>query len=125
MKLRRTILLTLAAGIALAFTWQGEPEDTIPHEWDGVGRIVAIGDIHGAYDSLVSILDRAGLVDKKLRWIGGKTHLVQMGDVMDRGPGSRKAMDLLMKLEKDAEKEKAKRRTRKPKRRRRRTPRRR
>ena len=71
-------------------------------EWSDVQRIIAIGDIHGAYDNFVAILKNTGLVDDKLRWTGGRTHLVQMGDVVDRGPDSRKCMDLLMKLEKDA-----------------------
>jgi hypothetical protein len=103
MKFRKKILLTLAAVVTLAFTWQVEPENTIPFEWNGVKRIVAVGDIHGAYDSLVSILQQADLVDKRLRWAGGETHLVQVGDMVDRGPGSRKVIELLMKLEKDAE----------------------
>lgn len=34
--------------------------------------------------------------------MGGRTHLVQTGDVLDRGPDSRRVMDLLMKLEKQA-----------------------
>lgn len=103
MKFRRTILPALAAVVTLAFSWQAAPENTIPFEWNGVKRIVAVGDIHGAYDSLVSILQQAGLVDKKLRWIGGETHLVQVGDMVDRGSESRKVIDLLMKLEQDAE----------------------
>ena len=73
-------------------------------EWVGVERIVAIGDVHGAYDNLVIILQTANLIDERLRWIGGKTHLVQNGDIVDRGPHSRKAMELLMKLQKPAEK---------------------
>ena len=73
------------------------------YEWNGVERIVAIGDIHGAYDNLVQVLQNAQLIDAKLRWIGGGTHLVQNGDIPDRGPHSRKAMDLLMKLEEQAE----------------------
>ena len=72
-------------------------------EWENVERIVAIGDIHGGYDNLVSVLQNAELIDSKLRWIGGKAHLVQNGDIVDRGPESRKAMDLLMKLEDKAE----------------------
>src|SRR5208282_3857873 len=35
-------------------------------------------------------------------WTGGKTTLVQVGDVLDRGPKPREAMDLLMSLEKEA-----------------------
>ena len=58
--------------------------------------------MHGAYDRLVAILRAAEIVDTKLRWSAGKTHLVQLGDVVDRGPDSRKALDLLQSLEKDA-----------------------
>lgn len=72
-------------------------------EWDGVDRIVAIGDVHGAYSNLVAVLKNGGLVNEELRWVGGKTHLVQTGDVVDRGPDSRKCMDLLMRLQDDAE----------------------
>ncbi len=64
----------------------------------GVERIVAIGDVHGAYDRFVHLLRTLGLVDDKLRWAGETTHLVQLGDVVDRGPDSRKALDLLRRL---------------------------
>lgn len=79
-------------------------KETIPYEWNGVERIVAVGDLHGAFENFVNVLKNTGLVDEKLRWIGGKTHLVQVGDVVDRGADSRKCMDLLMRLEKEAEK---------------------
>ena len=65
-------------------------------------RIVAIGDIHGAFDQLVSILQAAGLIDGSQRWSGGNAILVQTGDVFDRGPGVRPALDLLMRLEEEA-----------------------
>ena len=65
-------------------------------------RIVAIGDVHGAFDNFVAILRTAGLIDNRRQWAGGKTVFVQTGDVLDRGPASREAMDLLRKLEKDA-----------------------
>ena len=54
-------------------------------DWNGVGRIVAVGDVHGDYDQFVSILLSAGLVDSEMNWTGGKAHLVQLGDVLDRG----------------------------------------
>jgi hypothetical protein len=72
--------------------------------WTGVERVVVVGDVHGDNDALVSILRSAGLIDQRGRWTGGKTHLVQLGDLLDRGPDSRKAMDLLMALEKQAAK---------------------
>ncbi len=70
--------------------------------WSGVERIVAVGDVHGDYEALAEVMRSAGLIDSKDNWAGGKAHLVQLGDVPDRGPDSRKAMDLLMKLEKQA-----------------------
>jgi Calcineurin-like phosphoesterase len=69
---------------------------------DGVDRIVAVGDVHGAYDRFVEILQTAGLVDNRQRWSGGRAHLVQLGDALDRGPDSRKVLDFLRRLEGEA-----------------------
>jgi len=70
----------------------------------GVGRIVAVGDIHGDYEKFVAVLKLCRITDAQGRWIAGKTHLVQTGDVLDRGPDSKKVMDQLMQLEGQAEK---------------------
>ena len=51
-------------------------------------RIVAIGDVHGAGEAFVSILQRAGLIDAQRRWTGGTTMFVQTGDLLDRGTAS-------------------------------------
>ena len=71
---------------------------------DGVERIVAVGDVHGAYERFVELLKVAGLIDDRLHWTGGHAHLVQTGDVVDRGPDSLKALDLLRRLQGEAEK---------------------
>jgi hypothetical protein len=65
-------------------------------------RILAIGDIHGSYDGLTTILRRTGVVDDKLKWSGGRTIVVQTGDYTDRGTEVKKVMDLLMQLEREA-----------------------
>ena len=70
---------------------------------DGVSRIVAISDVHGAYDAMVTTLRNVGVLDTELDWAGRDTHLVIIGDLLDRGPRSRDAMDLLMRLEAEAE----------------------
>ena len=67
--------------------------------WTGVERVVAVSDVHGDYERFIAVIRFAGLLDANGDWSGGKTHLVQIGDVLDRGPDSRKVMDLLMKLE--------------------------
>jgi hypothetical protein len=65
-------------------------------------RVVAVGDIHGSYDNFVEVLRMAGLVDDHAHWTGGTTHLVQTGDFTDRGKDTRKVMDLLRRLQKEA-----------------------
>ena len=70
----------------------------------GPARVLAIGDIHGSLDGLVTILTRTKLIDAGRRWIGGTAILVQTGDMTDRGAGVRGVMDLLMALEPEARK---------------------
>lgn len=66
------------------------------------GRIVAIADIHGDAANFSALLRQTGLADQG-HWTGGTATLVQLGDMVDRGPGSREVMDLLMSLQKDAD----------------------
>lgn len=68
-----------------------------------VSRIVAIGDLHGDYAAYRAIIRAAGLVDARDRWTGGRTVFVQTGDIVDRGPDSRRIVDHLRRLERDAE----------------------
>jgi len=72
------------------------------HAWEGVGKIVAVGDVHGDYDNLVQVLRQAGIINRRGNWIADDTHLVQLGDLPDRGPDTDKAIELLMKLERQA-----------------------
>jgi hypothetical protein len=68
------------------------------------GRVVAIGDLNGAYDVLLEILRGTGLVNKKLDWSGKRAELVQMGDLFNRGGGAAQALRLLLKLQRQARK---------------------
>jgi len=89
--------------IATVFFVAALPARAGEWQYEGVSRVVAIADIHGAYDAMVEALLAAGVVDKELAWSAGDTHLVIVGDILDRGPNSRPAMDLLMQLEAEAE----------------------
>jgi len=93
--LRFLLLFTLigAAATALAADDWKFPAST---------RIVVVGDIHGAYSELGGLLRDTGLADEQLRWTGGRTQLVSVGDLLDRGDDSRKVMDLLMRLQQEA-----------------------
>jgi hypothetical protein len=102
--MRANRLTAVLAACALAALLHHAPAQAAgPCEFDNVERIVAVGDVHGAYDQLLQILQTAGVIDKEGRWIGGRTHLVQTGDVFDRGPDSLKAMEYLRRLTREAE----------------------
>lgn len=68
----------------------------------GIERVVAISDIHGAWKPFISLLQGTALTDSDLRWTGGASHLVIVGDAVDRGDASRQVLDLLMRLEQEA-----------------------
>ena len=90
------LLFLVLAGLAWA-----EPAKTPADQREAV---VAIGDVHGDFDDFVIILQRAGLIDGQHHWTGGQTTLVQVGDLLDRGPKPREVMDLVISLEKEAPK---------------------
>lgn len=67
------------------------------------GRVVAFGDVHGAYTEWRALLLELTIIDKNNNWAGGNTHIVSLGDLIDRGPGSRQVVELLKKLDQQAE----------------------
>ena len=107
MSLRERYAGLIAVGLVVVCTLGGSRPGlsarAVPCEFDKVERIVAVGDVHGAYDRFREILRVAGLIDGRDRWVGGRAHLVQTGDVFDRGPDSRKVFEFLRRLARDAE----------------------
>ncbi|MBY6205679.1 metallophosphoesterase [Halomonas denitrificans] len=73
-----------------------------PHHLDGIDRIVAIGDLHGDWDGYMATLRAARLVDGRERWAAGATHLVQTGDIPDRGPDTRRIIEHMATLARQA-----------------------
>jgi len=68
----------------------------------GEKRIVVIGDLNAADDVLIDILRGTRLIDRQLRWRGGATELVQLGDLFNRGGGAARALRLLLRLQREA-----------------------
>ncbi len=104
MKLRTTLHARRAGGTAMLVlglaVWVAAQERGATS-----ARVVAVGDVHGAYPEFVAILQRVGLIDSGRQWIGGASVLVQTGDVPDHGPQTRAVLDLLMELERQAQKQ--------------------
>jgi hypothetical protein len=65
-------------------------------------RIVAVGDLHGDYGAWLDIARNAGLIDARGHWAGGRTTLVQLGDIVDRQPNSLQIIRSLQQLQKEA-----------------------
>lgn len=81
------------------------PRQIDEYHWDHVDRIVAIGDIHGDFASYMQTLEAAGVVDASGRWKAGETHLVQLGDIPDRGADTTKIIAHMQKLAEQARKQ--------------------
>ncbi|MGA9575094.1 MAG: metallophosphoesterase [Lysobacterales bacterium] len=97
-------IIVLLLTLAMAGPANARAEKIDDYHWTGVERVVAIADLHGDYEQYIKVMRSAGLIDKNGKWSGGETHLVQTGDITDRGADSRKIIDHLVKLSKQARK---------------------
>ena len=87
--------------------------------YPSVRRIIVIGDLHGDFNVICKALKIANLVKfisssngkRTVKWTGGDTHLVQLGDILDRYRGTitfkdekseYKIFKLLLQLKKQA-----------------------
>lgn len=72
------------------------------YEYETPGQVVAVGDINGASSELVALLQQVGVVDQKLNWTGGNSHLVSLGNLTGPGDRSGRTIEMFMKLEQQA-----------------------
>ena len=98
-----SIPFALFLGLLFFPVGEARAEQISKWEWDGVPRIVAMGDVHAHVDKLTAILQGTGIIDSKLKWSGGSDHVVLCGDLIDRGPDDRGILDFLERLKKEAE----------------------
>ena len=61
-----------------------------------------MGDVHREYDRLLGLLGNAGLVDPEGQWVGGRSHVVFLGDIFDRGADVTRTFWFLYGLERQA-----------------------
>jgi hypothetical protein len=94
--LRRIVRVAM---MALAVLFATAP---LPASAAQTKRIVAVGDLHGDYQAWLDIARAGGLVDSAGHWAGGKTTLVQLGDILDRQPDSLKIVRSLQQLQAEA-----------------------
>jgi len=73
-----------------------------PEVLAGVDSLYVVGDVHGEYDRLLGLLGNAGLVDPEGQWVGGRSHVVFLGDIFDRGLDVTRTFWFLYGLERQA-----------------------
>jgi len=78
------------------------PPTPEPDNFSGVSKIMAIGDIHGSFDSFINLMLEFEIIDGDLDWNWGDGHLVITGDILDRGPGVNETLWFVHQLEKEA-----------------------
>jgi hypothetical protein len=68
-----------------------------------VDSVFVVGDIHGEFDTLIRLLRNAHVIDDQLRWSAGRSHLVLLGDLFDRGADVTRLLWWVYGLERQAE----------------------
>lgn len=104
----RTLLALCLASVCLAAPpvrdWKTNPaivEATAP------GDLWAMGDIHGDYERMLALVEKAGLAahpakPEDARWTGGNAVLVVTGDMIDKGPKPVSVLRFLAALRRSA-----------------------
>lgn len=64
-----------------------------------------VSDVHGHLEDVVGSLRRAGLLDQGGSWCGGQARLTFLGDYFDRGPDGIAVVDLVRRLQGEADTE--------------------
>jgi hypothetical protein len=96
-------LLALSGGVER--DWKAHPAIV---EIDTTQTVYALGDVHGDYERLVTLLHAAGIIaadppaPEKVRWSAGKAVLVCTGDVIDKWHHGLRVIALFRALQADA-----------------------
>ena len=65
-------------------------------------KLIALSDVHGQFDTMVTLLQANGVIDRDMNWSFGNGHMVMVGDMFDRGPRVTEVLWLLYQLEAQA-----------------------
>lgn len=66
---------------------------------EGFQYLIAIGDIHGELEGFLEMLEAARIIDSNMNWCAEGIILLQIGDVIDRGPYSLESYHCLERLQ--------------------------
>jgi hypothetical protein len=67
-----------------------------------VDSLFVVGDVHGRYEQLINLLKKARIINEQLDWTAGRSNLVFLGDLFDRGDDVTKTLWFIYQLEEKA-----------------------
>jgi hypothetical protein len=98
MELRQSLLTSISAIVFAAASLPGTVSAQTPPDH----RIVVVGEVQGAANTISALLEHLELIDSTGHWTGGEAILIQMGDLIDDGANVRATLDLFMGLQQQA-----------------------
>lgn len=93
-----TIELHGFAGDTLSYTLTRQ-KTVDPWFYEGVEKILALGDVHGEFEAFRDYLVKNGVIDEQNNWTWGNGHLVLLGDIFDRGDNVTETLWLIHQLD--------------------------
>lgn len=76
--------------------------DVSANTYTDIKKIVALSDVHGQYDILLTLLRNQNIIDTDNNWAFGDGHMVMTGDMFDRGHQVNEVLWFMYKLDKQA-----------------------
>ena len=77
-------------------------KQVMPDSFQGVKNIVALSDVHGQYDVLITLLKNQNIIDDNNNWAFGTGHMVITGDMFDRGDKINEVLWFIYQLDRQA-----------------------
>ena len=93
------LILSIIAVCALVSDTSARQQTAAAAGLPRVQRLVAIGDLHADIEGARRAFRLAGATDDRDVWIGGSLTIVQMGDLVGRGPDDRAVLEFVLDLQ--------------------------
>ncbi|WOT06956.1 metallophosphoesterase [Shewanella sp. DAU334] len=74
----------------------------MPDTYTGVKKVVALSDVHGQFDVLLTLLKQHQIIDAEGNWSFSDGHMVMTGDIFDRGHQVNEVLWFMYKLDQQA-----------------------
>ncbi|ABV35880.1 metallophosphoesterase [Shewanella sediminis HAW-EB3] len=76
--------------------------DVSTNTYSDIKKVVALSDVHGQYDILITLLRNQNIIDKDNNWAFGDGHMVMTGDMFDRGHQVNEVLWFMYQLDQQA-----------------------